>query len=115
MTTSPSTVPKSSVRWNIQDLQGFPDNGNRYEIIDGELFVTRAPHARHQDVAGQIYAELRNGSRQSKLGRPYFAPGVSFSPADAVIPDEAGHFTQAPELCCNVGLFFESMQATPLV
>jgi hypothetical protein len=29
------------VRWTVADLEGFPDNGNRYEIIDGELFVTR--------------------------------------------------------------------------
>jgi hypothetical protein len=32
------------VRWTTADLELFPDNGNRYEIIDGELFVTKAPH-----------------------------------------------------------------------
>ncbi|NEO86642.1 MAG: Uma2 family endonuclease [Spirulina sp. SIO3F2] len=114
--TLTSTPLKTTVRWNIQDLAGFPDNGNCYEIIDGELFVTRAPHARHQDIAGQIYAELRNWSRQTKLGLPYFGPGVIFSPEDAVIPDvvwasqqcintaldEAGHFTRAPELMVEV-------------
>ena len=47
------------VRWTISDLAGFPDNSNRYEIIDGELFVTRAPHWKHQDIAGEIYAQLR--------------------------------------------------------
>jgi Uma2 family endonuclease len=49
------------VRWTIADLEGFPENGNSYEIIDGELFVTRAPHLDHQDVAGLLYAELENG------------------------------------------------------
>lgn len=44
------------VRWTSADLEGFPNNGNRYEIIDGELFVTRAPHLDHQDVAGLSYA-----------------------------------------------------------
>lgn len=34
---------KERVRWTTADLELLPDNGNRYEIIDGELFVTRAP------------------------------------------------------------------------
>jgi hypothetical protein len=36
------------VRWTSADLKLFPDDGKRYEIIDGELFVTRAPHWKHQ-------------------------------------------------------------------
>lgn len=36
------------VRWTTADLNLLPDNGDRYEIIDGELFVTRAPHWGHQ-------------------------------------------------------------------
>ena len=31
-------------RWTVADLEGLPDDGNRYEIIDGELHVTTAPH-----------------------------------------------------------------------
>ncbi len=104
------------VRWTINDLEGFPDNGNRYEIIDGELFVTRAPHLDHQDVAGAIYAELRAWSQQSGLGKPYMTPGIIFSESDAVIPDviwisderrsqlidASGHLTGAPELIVEV-------------
>ncbi len=104
------------VRWTIADLEGFPDNGNRYEIIDGELFVTRAPHWDHQDIAGAIYAELRVWSRQSGLGQAAFTPGIIFSEADAVIPDvvwasndrlaqfldSSGHLTGAPELIVEV-------------
>ncbi len=104
------------VRWTIADLEGFPDNGNRYEIIDGELFVTRAPHLDHQDVSGAIYAELRAWSLQSGLGKPFMTPGVIFSESDAVIPDViwisherraqlidgSGHLTGAPELVIEV-------------
>jgi hypothetical protein len=36
-----------STRWQSADLELLPDNGNRYEIIDGELLVTRAPHWDH--------------------------------------------------------------------
>lgn len=102
--------------WTIEDLDGLPENGNRYEIIDGELHMPRAPHVDHQDVAGAIYSELRTWSKQSKLGRAAFGPGVIFSPTDAVIPDvvwvsneranafldEAGHFTGAPEIVIEV-------------
>ncbi len=104
------------VRWTITDLEGFPDNGNRYEIIDGDLFVTRAPHWDHQDIVGAIYAELRAWSRQSGLGQAAVTPGIIFSEADAVIPDvvwasherlaqfldSSGHLTGAPELVVEV-------------
>jgi Uma2 family endonuclease len=104
------------VHWTIADLEGLPDNGNRYEIIDGELFVTRAPHLDHQDTAGLIYAELLRWSLQSGLGKPFMTPGIIFSESDSVIPDviwishdrrsqlidSSGHLTGAPELIVEV-------------
>ena len=38
--------------WTVDDLDELPDDGNRYEIIDGELFVTPAPAWPHQRAAG---------------------------------------------------------------
>jgi Uma2 family endonuclease len=104
------------VRWVIADLAGFPDNANRYEIIDGELFVTRAPHLDHQDIVGLIYAALLHWSLQSGLGKPFITPGIIFSESDAVIPDviwisherrsqlmdSSGHLTGAPEIVVEV-------------
>lgn len=108
----------NSLLWTIRDLDAMPDDGGwkRYEIIDGELFVTRAPHIRHQDAGGNIYFELGSWSRQTQLGKPFQTPGVIFTPTDAVIPDvvwisrerlangidEAGHLTIAPELMVEV-------------
>ncbi len=111
-----TTVVSKQLRWTISDLEGLPENGNRYEIIDGELFVTRAPHLDHQDSAGALYTELRIWSRERGLGTPFFTPGVVFSAEDAVIPDliwishdrksklvdDAGHLTGAPELVIEV-------------
>lgn len=106
------------IRWTIRDLDAMPDDGGwkRYEIIEGELFVTRAPHIRHQGVAGNIYVELTIWSRQTQLGQSFQTPGVVFTPTDAVIPDivwisrerlangvdEAGHLIVAPELMVEV-------------
>lgn len=108
----------NSLRWTTRDLDAMPDDGGwkRYEIIDGKLFVTRAPHIRHQDAGGNIYFELGSWSRQTRLGKPFQTPGVIFTSTDAVIPDivwisqerfangidEAGHLTVAPELMVEV-------------
>ncbi|MGV0107618.1 Uma2 family endonuclease [Nostoc sp. DSM 114160] len=56
------------IRWTSADLELLPDNGNRYEIIDGELFVTRAPHWGHQKAIANICGELRTWSLSTGLG-----------------------------------------------
>lgn len=109
--------PVSPVRWTTADLELFSsDRNNRYEIIDGELFVTRAPHWEHQAICISIGAVLKAWSDESGLGKPAIAPGIVFSDSDNVIPDvvwvsserlerlldEAGHLTAAPELVVEV-------------
>jgi Uma2 family endonuclease len=107
-----------SLRWTIRDLNAMPDDGGwkRYEIIDGELYVTRAPHIRHQGAAGKLHMRLENWSEETGLGNAFQTPGVIFTPTDAVIPDvvwisqerlangvdEAGHLTVAPELMVEI-------------
>ncbi len=108
----------NSLVWTTKDLPALPDDGGwkRYEIIDGELFVTRAPHIRHQGVAGKIHVRLETWSEDTGLGNAFQAPGVIFTPTDAVIPDlvwaskaklekgidAAGHFIVAPELMVEI-------------
>jgi Uma2 family endonuclease len=108
----------NSLRWTIRDLDAMPDDGGwkRYEIIDGELFVTRAPHIRHQSTAGKLHVRLETWSETARIGRAFQTPGVIFTPTDAVIPDvvwisqarladgvdQAGHLTVAPELMIEV-------------
>ncbi|WP_442944767.1 Uma2 family endonuclease [Nostoc sp.] len=76
------------VRWTIHDLEVLPENEwTRYEIINGELFVTRTPHRRHQQVCVKIVRQLDVWSDSSGLGETIVAPGVIFSQADSVIPD----------------------------
>ncbi|GAB7190174.1 Uma2 family endonuclease [Kineococcus sp. NUM-3379] len=40
--------------WTVDDLQTLPDDGHRYEIIDGGLTVTPPPTNRHQDIASRL-------------------------------------------------------------
>jgi Uma2 family endonuclease len=109
------TISKKE-RWTTADLEKLPLDEYRYEIINGELIVTRSPHARHQEASGRIFAAFDSWSMSTGLGRTYVFPGVIFSDADNVIPDviwisnkrvselldEAGHFLGAPELVVEV-------------
>ncbi|MBW4676476.1 MAG: Uma2 family endonuclease [Desmonostoc geniculatum HA4340-LM1] len=105
------------VRWITADLELFAgDRRNRYEIIDGELFVTKAPNWIHQTSCANIATVLKIWSDETGLGEVAIAPGIIFSDADNVIPDvvwasherlkllldEAGHLTGAPELVVEV-------------
>lgn len=105
-----------TMRWTTQDLELLPDDGRRYEIIQGELLVSVAPHWGHQEACGNIYAALKSWSRTTGLGKAAINPGIIFTDADNVIPDvvwasnerlavlldEAGHLTAAPELVVEV-------------
>lgn len=106
----------SPIRWTIHDLDALPENeGIRREIIDGELFVTRAPHWKHQNIITNINAALHNWSK-TYSGFVIPSPGIIPSKEDSVIPDlvwvsnerlaaiedEAGHFTGFPELVVEV-------------
>lgn len=109
---------RTSFRFTVDDLEEMPDKeGTRYEIIDGELYVSTAPHIYHQMTCDEASSALREWSRQTQLGWPISAPGVIFAPDDAVIPDvvwvrrdrmaevvdyEDGKFHGAPDLVVEV-------------
>jgi Uma2 family endonuclease len=112
----PMTSTTDRVYWTTEDLQLLPESSNRYEIIDGQLLMTRAPHWKHQKAIGQTYSLLNAWSSASKSGETVPTPGVIFDDADNVIPDlvwisherlaagvdDEGHFTIAPELIVEV-------------
>ena len=109
-------APAEQLLWTSADLELMPDNGNRYEVINGELFVTRAPHNKHQKTCGRFFTVLDIWSRVSKLGEAEIGAGVIFGDNDDVIPDviwmsrekyavlidDTGHFRGAPDLAIEV-------------
>jgi Uma2 family endonuclease len=75
-------------RWKTADLARFPDDDDlRYEIIDGELHVTKAPDTYHQVVAGRIAAALDAWSTAHASGLAVAAPGIILEDEDNIIPD----------------------------
>lgn len=71
-----------------EDLAQTPDDGNRYEIIDGELIVNPAPVPKHQQVSYRLSRLFGDVVDARGLGTVYYAPlDVRLSPYDIVQPD----------------------------
>src|SRR5437868_3053997 len=101
-----------SLRWTSADLELMPDDGKRYEVIDGELYVSKQAGWEHQFVCGRTFRALDRWSEDTGLGEAAYAPGFVFADDDDVIPDLVWfshdrlraslgpdrHFHTAPEL-----------------
>ena len=72
----------------VDDLEAIPyDEWHRYELIEGELYVSCAPGIPHQRVLGNLQFELTNYLKQNPIGTLVLGPGAVFSDHDSVIPD----------------------------
>ena len=71
----------------IADLDSMPDDLNRYELIEGELFVSDIPSLTHQSVSGNIFRSLSTYLMLDPIGRTWFTPSVVLSDYSGVIPD----------------------------
>lgn len=77
----------AALRWTSRDLEMLPDDGKHYEIVDGELYVSKQPHWHHQRVCLRLATLLDAWSSQTGAGEANFAPGVIFAEDDDVVPD----------------------------
>ncbi len=73
--------------FTVADLEHMPDDGNRYEVIDGELYVTTAPHFEHQAALDQITFALLDWHHATGLGWAVSGIGVIFARNAGVVPD----------------------------
>lgn len=76
-------------RFTTADLESFPQplDDTRYEIIDGELYVSTQPSFDHQFAVTLLGGLLAVWGQQSGLGVAAEAPGVIFADDDNVAPD----------------------------
>lgn len=70
-------MSETSARWTAQMVRELPDDGNRYEVVHGQLLVTPSPGGPHQLVLARLYAAIRAYLEPLSLGDT-----VLFSPAD---------------------------------
>ncbi|AOY82457.1 Uma2 family endonuclease [Moorena producens JHB] len=108
------TTTINQIRFTTADLDLLTDDGHRYEVIDGDLLVTRSPHWNHNKVVGRLYSAVDSWSLSDKgYGEAVLVPGIVFDQENAVEPDavwvsdknrlpemldQAGHLTEAPDL-----------------
>ena len=74
----------STKRWTRAELDSLPEDGNRYEIVDGELFVSPAPRIRHQWTAMRL-ASLLLTACDALPGRPLM---TLMAPTDVALADD---------------------------
>jgi len=75
-------------RLTYEDYCLLPNDGKRYEIIDGELFVSPSPAEAHQRFVTNVVYYLVDYVKRRGLGEVYVAPfDVVFSQFDVVEPD----------------------------
>lgn len=80
-------VAKIEPLMTVDDLEAMPEDGNRYEVIEGELFVSRAPGLPHQLVTTNIIGCFLRFLDGHPIGRIVPTPGLILSKYSGVIPD----------------------------
>lgn len=76
-----------SLRWTSADLEALPDDGKRYEIIKGELYISKQPSWEHQLMCAEFTIDIGLWNRATGAGVVNGAPGVIFADDDDVAPD----------------------------
>jgi Uma2 family endonuclease len=78
-----------AVTYYTADLvRALPDDGRRYEVVHGELLVTPAPRAWHQEIVGRLFEQVRGYLRRESVGHAILSPAdISWSDDTLVQPD----------------------------
>jgi len=102
--------------WTYEDYERLPDDGRRYEIIEGALYVTAAPNFDHQYTVMRIAVHLDRFVTEHRLGivlvapfevylsgtAPVVQPDVLFAASERAPRAGAAGFTGAPDLIVQV-------------
>jgi len=75
-------------RWTVDMVRSLPDDGNRYEVVDGMLLVTPAPSWPHQVAVGELYQFLTSYLGDHPVGYAMVAPtDIEYDNENMVEPD----------------------------
>ena len=75
-------------QWTREEVLALPDDGNRYELVDGELLVSPSPRPIHQIAVLALYDRLKPYAERHRLGRVMLAPAdLDFGRGYVVQPD----------------------------
>ena len=86
--TYPDAMQAPDIAWTADLARALPNDGKRYEVLDGELFVSPAPSFNHQRVVQSLFRLLDHWVKLHALGEVFMAPAeVEFSPRRLLQPD----------------------------
>lgn len=81
-------MPQATQQWTAEMVRALPEDGKRYECIDGELFVTPAPRLLHQRALTTLLLLLHVYVKRHQVGELLFSPAdIEFDPRTLVQPD----------------------------
>jgi Uma2 family endonuclease len=83
--TTAEPWPEAGQLFTVDDLDRMPDDGRRYELVDGVLVVSPAPRIPHQEVSSELLVQLRQACPAGLSA--ISAPGVRMSDDTELIPD----------------------------
>lgn len=74
--------------WTAEMVRAFPEDGKRYEVVDGELLVSPSPRWSHQSVVAQLLVALHPWTRAHGIGETLTSPAdIELEPQGLVQPD----------------------------
>jgi Uma2 family endonuclease len=73
--------------WTLEELHSLPDDGNKYELLHGELFVTPVPTLDHETIIARLTALLVPFVMANGLGYVYSGTSVITTGANELLPD----------------------------
>jgi Uma2 family endonuclease len=71
---TPMRIPTGKIVLTYEDYVLLPNDGKRYEILEGELTVTPAPSTKHQTASGNLFVLLAHYIKERDLGKLFHAP-----------------------------------------
>ena len=80
-------VAIATKRWTLAEVHRLPDDGNKYELVRGELFVTPAPSEEHELIAARLTEILAPYVREQNLGIVFHPRAVMRYAGSEVEPD----------------------------
>ena len=81
-------MPTRQTDWTAEMVRALPDDGKRYEVLDGVLVVSPAPSWQHQRAVRILLGILQSHCERHGLGEALASPAdIEFSPRDLVQPD----------------------------
>jgi Uma2 family endonuclease len=84
----PASIPPGPFKLTVDEYMELPNDGKRYQILDGELDVTPAPRTRHQKILGRMFFILKEALDLKGQGDVYIAPtDVILDDFNVVQPD----------------------------